>query len=660
MVNWYAWPVALGGAVAVTFFVYGNHWKSIKALLRFLGTFLLLFLLFSPSWNAEKSFQRKPIISLFIDASESAGKESIPFSKDLKRELTEKFGDDIQLNEFFFGSEVAGDINDSIGFSTRLDKVTEFIKQEAVQPEACILISDGIANRGGSPLSNQVKSPIFSLGIGDPKMHSDALVSSISVNESVFKGNDFEVEAAIQMELLKGKKVVVDFFQKGKLQETISLIPQRDLDVQRVVFRGKGEVEGLNDLLVKVRPINTSEKNIYNNIQKTLIEVVSQKKKIALLYHTVHPDLGALRKALIGVEQFELIESKSILELPQNAHAVIAFNIKNDAFNELKKSGLPFWLFSDATSQLSLETSISNRANPAKNQAVTPEVNNDFELFSLDALPFPFKSVDCPLLKLNIPREKIQIFQQWNRVNTNLPLCFADDSEGRKLYFVGFGIWKWRIQELKQTNESKWFDQWVRSNVDWLSNQNLKGKNIEWSLNKRNWIVGLQGKFKFSLYDGASKKVENANLSCTITDEVGRSQSIGLTSNLGVSTGVFRPSIGGRHTIKVQLKTPIPGVTQREFTQFIDVDTVSLELQTMKANHDLLNDLSHQSEGGFYLANNKGIDSIMAQLTKRELYKPRIEILQSRVFATDEVLLLCLIVLLFGVEWFLRKWEGKI
>jgi hypothetical protein len=108
------------------------------------------------------------------------------------------------------------------------------------------------------------------------------------------------------------------------------------------------------------------------------------------------------------------------------------------------------------------------------------------------------------------------------------------------------------------------------------------------------------------------------------------------------------------------LKTPIPGAAQREFTQFIDVDTVSLELQTMKANHDLLNDLSHQSEGGFYLANNKGIDSIMAQLSKRELYKPRIEILQSRVFATDEVLLLCFIVLLFGVEWFLRKWEGKI
>ncbi len=660
MVNWYAWPVALGGAVAVTFLVYGNQWKSIKALLRFFATFLLLFLLFSPSWNAEKSFQRKPIIFLFIDASESARKESIPLSKDFKRELTEKFGDDIQLNEFFFGSEVADDINDSIGFSTRLDKVTEFIKQEAVQPEACILISDGIVNRGGSPLLNQVKSPIFALGIGDPKIYPDAIVSSLTVNESVFKGNDFEVEAAIQTELLKGSKVVVDFFQKGKLVESISLTSQSDLDMQRVVFRGKGEVEGLNDLLVKARPINTQEKNTYNNIKTSVIEVVSQKKKIALLYNTVHPDLGAIRNALKGVEQFELIESKSISELPPNTHAVIAFNIKNDAFNELKKSGLPFWLFSDATSQLSLETSILNRAIPAKNQSVTPEVNKDFELFSLEALPFPFKSVDCPLLKLNIPREKIQIFQQWNRVNTNLPLSFADDSEGRKLYFVGFGIWKWRIQELKQTSESKWFDQWVRSNVDWLSNQNLKGKNIEWSLSKSNWIVGLQGKFKFSLYDGASKKVDNANVSCTITDKVGKSQNIGLTTNLALFTGVFRPSIGGRHTLKVQLKTPIPGVNQREFTQFIEVDTVSLELQTMKANHDLLNDLSHKSEGGFYLAKNKGIDSVMAQLIKRELDKPRIEILQSRIFATDEVLFLCLIVLLFGAEWFLRKWEGKI
>lgn len=660
MVNWYAWPVALGGAVAVTYFVYRSQWKSVKALLRFLGTFLAIFLLFNPSWISEKSFQRKPLVYLFTDASQSAKKQSIPVSKDLKQIITEKFGEDIELREIFFGSEVVEKINDSIGFSTRLDKVTDFINQEPIQPEASILISDGIANRGGSPLLNSVKSPIFSLGIGDPNTYPDASVTSLSVNESVFKGNEFEVEAGIQTELLKGAKVVVDFFQKGRLHESINLVPQRDIDVQRVVFRGKGEIEGLNELQVKVRPINSSEKNTYNNIQKSVIDVVSQKKKIALLYQAVHPDLGAIRSALLGVQQYELIESKNLSDLPNNVQMIIAFNIKGDSYNELKKSKLPFWLFSDVPNQLTGETSISSRVTTSKNQAVTPEVNSDFELFSLETLPFSFKSVDCPLLKLNVPREKIQLFQQWNRVNTNLPLCFADDLEGRKLYFLGYGIWKWRIQELKQTNESKWFDQWVRSNVDWLSNQNLGAKNIEWSINKRDWILGEQRKFKFSLFDAASKKVENAKITCTLIDDLGRSQTIGLTSNLGIFTGVIRPSKGGRHTINLKLNTAIQGVNQQDFTQMIDVDTVSLELHTSKANHQVLKDLSSQSLGGFYEPRNNGIDSILSQFAKRDLDKPRIEILQSRVFATDEVLFLYIIVLLFGVEWFLRKWEGKI
>lgn len=661
MVNWYAWPVALGGAVAVTYFVYGKQqWKSIKALFRFSGTFLVLFLLFNPSWIFEKTNQRKPVYFIFTDVSESAKSESLKASEKLKLRLRADVGEDIQLREFYFGSELSTSSNDSIAFATRIDKVTEFISQESNQPEASFLISDGISNRGGSPLVSSMKSPIFSLGIGDPKFYPDVSVVTVSSNESVFKGNDFDVEATIHTELLAGKPVVVDFYQNGQIRDSRTLKSERNIEFHRITFTGKGEKEGFNEILVKVRNSNIQEKNINNNVQKGLIEVVAKRKTIAFLYQFVHPDLGAIRSALMGVPQYEIVECANISDLPVNPHLVIAFKLRSEVFRDLNSRGIPYWLFTDEPSQLNPEISITNRSNQFKNQVVTPEVNAGFESFSIEPLPFAFKSVDCPLLKLNVPREKIQLFQQWNRVNTNLPLCFCDDLEVRKLYFAGFGIWKWRINELKQRNESRWFDQWVRSNVEWLSNQTMKTKHIEWNLNKRNWIIGEQRKFRFSLFDGASKKVENASVSCFTSDPKGNKQNLALASNLGVFNGVFRPTMGGNHVLTIQLKSPINGVKEREFKQVFQVDTISLEAQTLKANHQLLMDISQKSNAAFYSAENNGLDSILNQIKLRELNKPRFEIINSRVFAKNQALFLILIVVFFGVEWFLRKWEGKI
>ena len=661
MVNWYAWPVALGGAVAVTWIVYHQNWKTWKALLRFLGVFGLIFLLFKPSWNAETQFERKANVQIFTDISTSAKSQSIPFAKEVSKLLQQRFNNKIQLNQYYFGSKLADEPNDSLESLTRLDVISDFLKQESRQPDAVLVISDGIINRGTSPLNSiNLDVPVYTFGVGDDKSYPDARVLSIGVNPSVFKGNEFEVEATIQTELLRGKSVTVDFLQNGKLQSSKLISSNRDFEVERITFIGKADVEGLNKIDVTVRVPNVNEKNLKNNSQRANLDVVSEKKKIAVVYQSVHPDIGAIKSALRGLEQYEIIECKKITDIPSDVKAIVAFDLDVNSMGRIQNLQIPYWIFTDNPSILVSNNSTVSRGNSIKNQSVTPAVNQDFQLFSLEKLPVPMKSVDCPLLKLNVPKEKVQLYQEWNRVTTGLPLCFVDDIDVRKLYFAGFGIWKWRIHELKQTTDSKWFDEWVRSNIAWLSNQFEVQKGVQWNLVKSNWQLGEQRKFKFELFDLASKKVENAKLTCKVIDPNGNNTSIPIAQNLSSYSGVYRPNIGGRHIIKLNLLKPIPGVLQTEFIKAIDIDTASLELQNLKANHQLLLDWSQKTDGKFFVNRKENIDSLLDIFDGKGLWKPRLDIQIKRVFGNDEILLLCLIALLFGAEWFLRKWEGKI
>jgi hypothetical protein len=137
-------------------------WKYGLAFLRFLSTSLIAFLLLSLLIKTKKTEEEKPVILLLQDNSSSLNVSFGNFSKQKYAaqlsDLQEKIKDKYELIAYNFGDELTdfSEPNYSEKETDISNAIDELITRHGSQNiGAVILASDGIFNKGNSPLYNR-------------------------------------------------------------------------------------------------------------------------------------------------------------------------------------------------------------------------------------------------------------------------------------------------------------------------------------------------------------------------------------------------------------------------------------------------------------------------------------------------------------------------
>ncbi|MFM7299568.1 MAG: hypothetical protein ACKO1R_00305 [Crocinitomicaceae bacterium] len=98
------------------------------------------------------------------------------------------------------------------------------------------------------------------------------------------------------------------------------------------------------------------------------------------------------------------------------------------------------------------------------------------------------------------------------------------------------------------------------------------------------------------------------------------------------------------------------GKTYRKTGNFL-VEEIDLEKTETTANHELLKQLSNQSNGKFYAL--KDYENFIEELNKRD----DIVVLTREELSFKDLIhlipLLILLALFFATEWFVRRWSGS-
>ena len=653
-------------SASFSFFLYTKKhvpWNAtqnwILASIRFLGIASLLTLLLSPSVRKITNRLENPVVSIALDNSESvvqrgiASETILEIANTLEEELDRQ---EVQVNLVTF--------NDSTVFDFPTSNITQLMKQVEEEMDqqhhvGTILITDGIYNRGSSPLFKNYITPIFTIGLGDTIPPKDVSISRTRYNKVTYKGNETPIRLEISQDGYVNREVIVQIHEGGNLLEERKVRLRNS--IQEVEFIVKSDEEGLRRLVASISEFG-DESTLENNRSNIFMEVIDGRQKVLIVANAPHPDIKAIRTTLAetGNYQTDVYIPEIHDDKPSDVYDVVIFHgAFTSGINFSPKENPGTWYI------LSNESSITsvNRALPFLNierrgsqpDKVVGSFNQNFSKYKIeDVSAFEeYPPVEVPFGNYNVsgPTE-VLMYQKLGSVKTQKPLMVVfDDGAQKSAVLLGQNIWKWKLQEAAINGNADQFKNLITKTVQYLSVKNDK-KQFRFKAKESNFTDSEPALFDAEVYNDIYERIYGNDISIRVTSEDGSSQSFSF-SDSEVNSTFKSPSFrAGIYQYTANVRIGDKTLTDRgEFS----VQDINPEFTNLTADHRLLQNLSSNSGGAH--THFSEVDQIIDEIQSRD-FKPIIRSEENLIPLYRAWWWYLIIFSLFTCEWFLRKFWG--
>ncbi|MCU0328239.1 MAG: hypothetical protein MUE53_04545 [Chitinophagales bacterium] len=370
---------------------YASHFKNLSInkkhtlalfFLRFLILSLIGLIFYNPIWQSKATKNLKPLILVAVDVSNSMNSSKDIIQKNLSS--LEKLTNRYELKKVYFSDKVSEKSNDSFlkDITNIADNLTSlYHKFKDDNLDEILLLSDGNQNQG-SAISNLILPNISLTPVlyGDTTSSYDIEIRNVhspSV-EMINQTLNFPIELFYNANLNKQIQIQISKVSNGKktLIKTDKVnISAGNYTISHNISLSENQI-GLTHFIAEVS-CDSSEFTCDNNTFHFYIEFISDKQKIAMLYDEIHPDLGVIKRCLSGYKGFEVISDKNALSALKNAHLIILFhepNLPLELLAQFKEKPKIFILSNKASTSyynrfgLALEVHGLNRGGLSVNQ----------------------------------------------------------------------------------------------------------------------------------------------------------------------------------------------------------------------------------------------------------------------------------------------------
>lgn len=650
-------------------------WKRVLAALRFLSLFFLAFLLLEPLLEYSKKKVEKPIIVLAHDNSESMvfANDSVVVKSQLEESynsLKAKLSADYEVVSYSVGDKVSE--NPTFDFKDKQTNLSEFFTE--IQNRyynrnlgGIVLASDGIYNSGGNPVfeAKKLKNvPVFSIQVGDTTPQKDLLIEEISHNRLVYKGNKFPVVVTVKAEQLNGVKTNVVVSKNGRVLGKKPISVNNDLYLTQSSFELESEGTGLQKYDVRVETVN-GEFTTTNNYKSFYVDVLESKQKILILANSPHPDINALKLGFQSNENYEVTTNlaQDFKDKIEEFSLVVLYNLpsQNEGLSLLKDKEVPLLLVVgnqtnvNSFNALKKGITINNSKGFTEAQAY---VNTDFSQFTISpglvSFVNSFPPVQVPFTqKYSVSNStETAIYQRIGPVKTKYPLlAFNKNGAYKTGMLLGEGIWRWRLQDYSNNGSSDLFNELIVQTAQYLVSK--EDKSLFRVFRKTAYSENEKVQFEAEVYNKSYELVTTSDANMKIFNE--QKEEFSYTfSKVGdsykLNSGSLKP---GSYTY-VATSTSKGGKLTR--TGEFSVEELKVEQNNTVANHQLLFNLSDVT-GGEVLSIS-GLSSLDEKLKKQENL---VDVIYQEKDVDDLInmkVIFFFILLLLGIEWFVRKRNG--
>ena len=661
--------------------VYDRRTKQIMYILRGVAVSLIAFLLLSPMLRLTVKQTEKPIILVGIDNTESiiSTPDSNFYSTTFKKNYA-NFVQQLQRN-YEVVNYAIGDkaqlIHEptALNFNEKTTHLASFFEEinnyyTNRNVGAVVLFTDGIFNEGANPLylAEKQKSPVYTVGMGNTEEQPDLFVANVVYNKQTFLGNLFPVEIKIAATRLAGKHTTLSISEgeQNIFTKNIDIHGNNFFETVRLTLTAKEK--GGHRYKVELTPVD-NEISTKNNSCSFFIEVVDQREKIAIIYQSPHPDISAIKNALETSDRYQ-IDLFSTDKLPSNTDGYVLFILHqlpsanqqvNNLITKIQAAGSACWYIVGETTNLSAFNSLNLGLNILQNKELR---NESMPTFNDNFVSFTFsdeaKKMLSKLPPVNTPFGEYKsavssntfLYQKINNVTTSYPLfIFNENNAGKTGIFIGTGIWQWKIYNYLYANNHDVFNEIINKTALFLS---AKGDKSFFRLMVKNvYNENAPVEFTAELYNESYELRNDPDVEFHYTDKEGKKydlqfskQNNGYFLSLGkLPAGTYSWSANTKFGDKSYSKSGV-------FT----VQEILLETLNLVADHSLLQNISASTGGEFYTANN--FSALENDIRKNENIKTIASYQKRYSLFLNSWWYFMSIILLFGVEWFMRKWGG--
>jgi hypothetical protein len=655
-----------------------KKWQIMLRVLRASGLFLLGVLLFGMLFEVVNYRIEKPIIIALVDGSTSMKnyKDSADVStlvNNLQRDMKEKLSADFEIVEMNVGKSANyGAFKGFNASSSNLALGIEKIQSDYYSRNvgAVVFVSDGNYNGGNNPVYAAEKlnfTPVFSLAVGDTTPKRDHFIKNVAANEVVYLKNKFPVE--IDIEAVKIGKIgaKVSILSNGKVVASQPVqYKNGKKDFVQVSFLLEATKLGFQSYTVAINDVE-NEFNYTNNKQQFYVEVVDARNKVLVLASAPHPDIAALKHVLEENDNIE-VESAWLKDWNKDLSKIDMViwhepGLSNDvALNELliAKNIPVFYVIGPQTPSAflpKLKIGVSLRGGNQTDD-VQGVCNASFHPFDIrpetqEAIRY-FPPLKSKFGELSFSSgAEVLVQQRTGGVTKKDPLLFFN-TRGTAKYGVlfGEGAWKWKMNDFVRNGSFEAFSELFEKSFSYLvvkQDASALRVNFPKRLTKdQNILVNA------SFYNELMTKITTPKIKLEVIDNTGKKSNyqFAVTGDFyKLDLGKWRP---GKY--KWYAKTKFNGKNYSKNGEFI-VEDVSIENLDTYANHALLKQLSAKNGGSFaYL---KQYQSTLDKIQNSQ----SISSVSYRDASFNELIdfkfILALLILLFAVEWFLRRWLGS-
>ncbi|WP_299133557.1 VWA domain-containing protein [uncultured Tenacibaculum sp.] len=632
-------------------------------ILKALSLFLIGLLLINPKIDIVATQNIKPKLSVLIDNSLSTRffKEEKKVKEILNiivnnKELNKKY----QISNFSFGNSIK--VLDSLSFSETSTNISEAINSvdELVKnnKKATILITDGNQTSGNDYEFLMPKDKVFPIVLGDTTQYQDVQITQLNVNKYSYIKNKFPVEAFL---LYEGKGAVSSVFtlsHNGKkiYSERIKLSSENPSKTITVNLTSKEK--GLQYYQASITKLK-KEKNTKNNYKSFSVEVIDEQTKVLLLSSIMHPDLGAIKKAIESNKQRKVtIEVIGNKQLNLKEYQFYVFYQPNFYFRRIfEEVSSNFLVITGTKTDWNLINSLNlgvkkNAINQFENYGAI--YNDSFLTFMQDDIGFEeFPPLRDKFGKLRLSNEtQILLYQKLNGINLTEPLITSLEKNDVKYAFIfGEGIWKWRSASYLKDKTFENFDTFISNIAQYLAS-NKKRKRLEVtskSIYPANAIIQIS-----AFYVDRNYKFDNrASLQLKITNSKTKEVKVlpfSLTNN------AYQVSVEGLLAGDYMYQVSVENQNINKYGRF-KISAYQIEEQFTNANSNKLQKLAKNSNGKLVYSNQ--VESLISNLLADKDYFTTQKSITTQKSLIDWKWILVLIASLLSIEWFVRKYYGK-
>jgi len=636
-------------------------------ILRALSVFLILILFINPTIENKVYTNEKPILSILIDNS-----MSIDFFKESKNvsDLVAEFNSNVNINkkfsqnQFQFGKGL--DVLDSLTFqdneSNIYNAISEANKLNIDKIAPVIIITDGNQTIGTDYEFINSKQPIYPIIVGDTTQYSDVKIDQLNVNKYSFLNNQFPVEVLLNYE---GKENVTTEFKitsEGEtiFRENVSFSPQKN--TKTILTNINSNSLGVNFYEANIQKIK-NEKNTKNNTKTFSVDVIDEQTKVLILSSILHPDLGVLKKSIESNKQRTATISliNDFKNKINDFQLVILYQVTTEfkqILIEINNSNIPFLFISGVKTDWNfvntLQLGFRKRAiNQTENYGA--KSNEAFMMFQQNNIGFDdFSALKDFFGEITIEKEhQILLFQNINGIRTSSPLLATFNTDNYKFATLfGEGIWKWRSASFLNNNSFEDFDAFIGNLVAYLASNKRRNRlevNAE-SLFPANSTINISAFYADSNYKFDPRASLEISIKNTITNKI-------IKFPFSLENNAYQAAIENLSPGKYEYQVAVLGQNIYKNGRFVVTD-FKIEEQFNRANVKKLMKLASNSGGKVFFANQ--FENLIDELLENQSFYTVQKSTKRQQSLVDWKWILFLIIAFLSVEWFTRKYIGKI